>query len=219
MSSIATTIELMLGMLLLAALFVGIRLDKRLRLLREGEAGFALAVDELNTAALRAEAGLSELKTTIRAAESELADRLQDARAANNRLQANLAKVSEASDRLENLIVRAPIAARTASPAPSRSEPAQSARANQPDLEVFNLTRPVSPPDMGAAAAGAREPHTSWRPVGGDARALQRAAATAARGFGLGVRPDATPRSRARVDDDLFETPAEPLRLANGARR
>ena len=231
MSSIAVTIEMMLGMLLLAALFVGIRLDKRLRALREGEAGFALAVDELNTAALRAEAGLAELKTTIRQAEVDLGDRLQDAKAASARLQQNLAKAGEASDRLENLIVRAPIAARTATPAPApQAEPApRPSRVAevrpQGEPGVFNLTRPVSRADMGVAAAASRERKTFWQPAGGDARELQRAAASAVRGFGAspGVRappePGPTPRSRARVDDDLFEVPAAPARLATGARR
>jgi hypothetical protein len=58
-----------------AALAYGVRLERKLRELRESQAGFAKAVQELDQAAARAEAGLQALKVMTEVAREELADR------------------------------------------------------------------------------------------------------------------------------------------------
>ena len=62
MSLIALGLDILLVGLLLAALAVGLRLNKRLKALRDSQAGFASAVRDLDAAALRAEQGLADLR-------------------------------------------------------------------------------------------------------------------------------------------------------------
>ncbi len=57
MSPIALILNLLLGGLLVAALALGLRLDRRLRALRESQAGFIKAVNDLDQAAARTHAG------------------------------------------------------------------------------------------------------------------------------------------------------------------
>ena len=62
MSPIALAMNLVLALLLLAALGFGIRLNGRLKALRDGQLDFAGAVADLDRAAQRAEKGLAELR-------------------------------------------------------------------------------------------------------------------------------------------------------------
>lgn len=84
-------LDAVLMLLLVAALAYGIRLDRRLRTLREGQLAFAGAVNELNAAAGRAEAALGSL----RAASGEtdmLHDRILKARAVKQELEMLIAR-------------------------------------------------------------------------------------------------------------------------------
>jgi hypothetical protein len=84
-------LDAVLMLLLVAALAYGIRLDRRLRTLREGQLAFAGAVNELNAAAGRAEAALGSL----RAASGEtdmLHDRILKARAVKQELEILIAR-------------------------------------------------------------------------------------------------------------------------------
>jgi len=87
MSIIGLLMNFLLAALLLAALVMGWRLNRRLKALRDSHDGFALAVRELNAAAARAEQGLADLRAATDEAIDELADRIDKGRALATRLQ------------------------------------------------------------------------------------------------------------------------------------
>lgn len=99
--------DAVLMLLLVAALGYGVRLEKRLRALREGQLAFAGAVTELNQAASRAEAALSALRGS-----GQETDLLHD----------RIVKAREVKQQLETLIARAPTAP-VATRAPVETEP------------------------------------------------------------------------------------------------
>jgi hypothetical protein len=119
MTFVPIILDCLLGVLLVAALMLGMRLDKRLKGLRESHAGFAAAVGDLDRAAARAEQGLADL----RAATDEAADVLA----------ARIEKAQILSMKLENIVDRA---ANAPPPAPARDRQAP------PSRESF--TRPVT---------------------------------------------------------------------------
>lgn len=94
MSLIGLAMNLLLAGLLGAALVLGLRLNKRLKALRDSHDGFAIAVRELNAAAERAEQGLADLRAATDEAIDTLADRIEKGR--------------ELAAKLERLIVIAP---------------------------------------------------------------------------------------------------------------
>ncbi len=81
MSLIALGLNVLLVGLLLAALTVGLRLNKRLKALKDSQDGFAGAVRELNLAAARAEQGLADLRAATDEATDALAERIEKGRA------------------------------------------------------------------------------------------------------------------------------------------
>jgi ElaB/YqjD/DUF883 family membrane-anchored ribosome-binding protein len=87
MSIVGLVLNLVLVGLLVAALFVGLRLNKRLKALRDSHDGFASAVRELNSAAQRAEQGLADLRAATDEAVDLLADRIEKGRALATRLE------------------------------------------------------------------------------------------------------------------------------------
>lgn len=141
MSMIGLFLNLLLVGLLLAALGLGVRLNRRLKALRDSHDGFAVAVRELNAAAERAEQGLADLRAATDEATDALADRIEKGRAlaaklerllaqapaglqnlalpekeTEQRLGALLAAAREARARPERLVRREPLAPRPASP-------------------------------------------------------------------------------------------------------
>ena len=113
-----------LMLLLVAALGYGVRLERKLTALREGQQAFASAVTELNAAAGRAEAALASLR-----ASGQETDLLHD----------RIIKAREVKAQLEALIARGPVAAapaavvepvRVAAPAPV-APPADDERAQR----------------------------------------------------------------------------------------
>lgn len=62
MSAVGIVMDVLLIALILAAIGFGMRLERKLKALREGQEGFAKAVSELNVAAGRAEAAMAELR-------------------------------------------------------------------------------------------------------------------------------------------------------------
>ena len=97
-----------LMLLLVAALGYGVRLERKLTALRQGQQAFASAVTELNAAAGRAEAALASLR-----ASGQETDLLHD----------RIIKARELKAQLEALIARGPAVA-PAAPEPVRAAPA-----------------------------------------------------------------------------------------------
>jgi len=87
MSAIGLIMNLVLAGLLLAALGMGVRLNRRLTALRDSQDGFASAVAELNAAAQRAEQGLADLRAATDEATDALADRIEKGRALAAKLE------------------------------------------------------------------------------------------------------------------------------------
>lgn len=96
-------LDSLLMLLLVAAIGYGIKLERKLKALREGQLAFAGAVTELNAAAGRAEQALA----TLRASGQET-DLLHD----------RIIKARAVKQELEVLIARAPAAPRQAEPQP-----------------------------------------------------------------------------------------------------
>ncbi|KQS54425.1 hypothetical protein ASG17_12405 [Brevundimonas sp. Leaf363] len=80
-------LDCVLMLLLVAALGYGVRLERKLTALREGQVAFAGAVSELNTAAARAEAALGSLRASGQETDL-LHDRIVKARAVKAELEA-----------------------------------------------------------------------------------------------------------------------------------
>lgn len=196
MSLIALAMNLFLALLLLAALGFGIRLNGRLKALRDGQLDFAGAVADLDRAAQRAEKGLAELRIATDEALELLAGRIEKARELANRLETHTAGAARPIERAPERPMERPVLRAVAErdPAPRRAGmgrrladlPIDEAEAAAEDL-LLRLT------DAEPAPAPVREPP---RPVR------------------MELKP--TPRSRASVDDDLFDSSP---RTALGARR
>jgi hypothetical protein len=113
-----------LMLLLVAAIGYGIKLERKLRTLREGQLAFAAAVTELNSAAGRAEQALA----TLRASGQEtdlLHDRILKARAVKQELEVLIARAPArpADSRIETREDERRAAARTPAPAEPAPEP------------------------------------------------------------------------------------------------
>ena len=207
MSPIGIGLDLLLAGLLVTALFVGLRLDKRLKRLRETQAGFAGAVSELNKAVQKAGTGLSDLKTATREAQADLGDRLTDAKTFSLKLEQQGARAQELAERLERAIEGAPKVAiareaflrstQAREPAPIADEPPY---APEPELAPARAEpvyqAPIRPlaPIVAARAAPPAFADEEEEP--------------------LVLRQAALSRVRYDDDDDLFE----PVRAAGGAR-
>ncbi len=79
MSIIALSMNILLGVLLVGALIMGWRLERRLKTLRSGHDDFAKAVADLDNAALRAQSALVSLRLASQEAEEGLAGRIAEA--------------------------------------------------------------------------------------------------------------------------------------------
>ncbi len=111
MSLIAVAMNLLLAGLLIAAMVVGVRLNRRLKALKDSHAGFEVAVRELNMAAVRAEQGLADLRAATDEATDMLSDRIEKGRA----LAAKLEKLVSSAPELP----RATMAERAPRPMPA----------------------------------------------------------------------------------------------------
>lgn len=179
MTAIAFAMNCLLAMLLLAAMMVGLRLEKRLRGLRDSHAGFAQAAFDLNGAIARAEAGLAEMRKALRDADETLTERVDEARAAARKLEM-------AMRRAEPQMAFADRAVAT--------QPPEAA----PDAELDALPIKDLLARLRGSIASADRSEAEVLPLRDRAE------------------PPAASRSRARVDDDLFEIDAP--RRAGAAR-
>ena len=188
---IAIALDLFLATLLICALLVGLRLERRLKVLRDSQTGFAAAVIELNAAMAKAQQGLADLKAATTEAQTDLTDRIQDARGVAARLDQKTPGAAEAAVKLEAVIERATaVLARGAAERTLRAEEAA-----------------MPPPHYARSPYPARAPAPAPRPAAQEEEPLV-------------LRPAAlsrpAPRSRAPADDDLFEAP---LSMRPGDRR
>ncbi len=88
---IGTVLDAILMLLLVSAIAYGVRLDRRLKAVKEGQAAFAGAIAELNTAAGRAESALKTLRDAGQETDL-LHDRIVKARALKQELEALIAR-------------------------------------------------------------------------------------------------------------------------------
>jgi hypothetical protein len=149
MSIVAIGMNLMLAGLLIAALVMGLRLNGRLKALRDSHEGFAKAVADLDAAALRAEQGLADLRAATDEALDLLGERIEKARALSQKLERQLqpspgrraepqdpgADAERVAHRLGSLLsaARETRPARTEPARPARREPART----EGDDELF----------------------------------------------------------------------------------
>lgn len=188
MSLIAIGMNVLLAGLLVAAMMVGIRLNRRLKALRDSHEGFEAAVRELNQAATRAEQGLADLRAATDEATDMLSDRIEKGR--------------QLAAKLEKLIGAAPELPRTA--APDRPAP-------RPMPSVVPPARSDSAEDrLGKLLAMARS-----RLAAEETRAPAPAAAPEPL---VGRAPLPGRRVMPQVDEDLFEDAPLALDRAAGGR-
>jgi hypothetical protein len=93
---ISIGLNLILGVLLFCALVLGLRLERKLRGLRQSHLDFAKAVNELDQAAARTEHSLAALRAGTEAAKTDIASRIDQARIACQRLEALCADADKA---------------------------------------------------------------------------------------------------------------------------
>lgn len=192
MSLIAFAMNGFLAVLLIAALVFGWRLERRLKALRDSHEGFAKAVAELDQAAARAEQGLADLRAATDEAAETLAVRIE-------RAQALAAQLEERT---------------------SRPLPPPSARPERPEREERferpSLARREPEPAPPAPAQPERrlKAEDFERLLDREDRLPPVARPT----LGAPSASRETPRSRARIDDDLFDGPGDSSRHGNNPR-
>ncbi len=220
MDLVTVSLDLLLAALLIAALAYGVRLERRLKALRDGHAVFAQAVRELDQSVLRAEAGLDQLRKAGEEARDGLHDRILKARDASAELERMLARAERVRSQPQPAPQIAPqIAPQPAPLAASRKMPELAIRGAR-QLEP----RPRAPARVEDAAErvaqailGLGELTPEPEPDVLELRVpeLRRPEPLVER------RPETQPsrRPRAAADEDLFETPPPELRRALGGRR
>lgn len=145
MSEIALTMNLLLMALLLVALGMGWTLNRRLKALRDSQAGFAKAVSELDGAAKRAEAGLSDLRSATAEANQVLSERISMARDLAGKLEDRIAVASR------------PPPAREPAPKPAEREPLTLGRPAPAPRPRMELGRPPAQPPRQALSRRATD--------------------------------------------------------------
>jgi hypothetical protein len=195
MSLISIGMNLLLAGLLVAAMVVGLRLNKRLKALKDSHVGFEVAVRELNVAAQRAEQGLADLRAATDEATDMLSDRIEKGRAL--------------AAKLERLVAAAPELPRAAAPErtqnramPPVTPPARPSSADDRLQQLLAMARSrlqaqeeaPSPPAPRAPRAVADEPLVGRAPLPGR-------------------------RLVSGLDDDLFEDAPLTLTRQAGAGR
>lgn len=140
-----------LMLLLVAALGYGVRLERKLTALREGQQLFASAVTELNDAAGRAEAALASLRSSGHETDL-LHDRIIKAREVKAQLEALIARAPAATAPTAQAAPKPPAAVAKAAPAPAPAETDERARRMAALAErIQGLAQPGGPRAAGIA--------------------------------------------------------------------
>ena len=117
MNPVVLSLEGLLAVLLACTLLLGLKLERKLKALRQSQAGFASAVRDLDSAAARTEAGLDALRYATENAKEVLVQRMEAAQAMALRLEQITAEAEDATLRAEGAAKTARSAARPGCPA------------------------------------------------------------------------------------------------------
>ena len=146
MNLVVISLEVLLAFLLLATLLFGVKLERKLKALRQSQAGFASAVRDLDGAAQRTEAGLDALRYATENARNVLVERMDAAQAMALRLEQLTGEAESAALRAETATVNA---AKALSPPPPPPRPAlayEHEDAPQPYSRPLRAPEPVPAP-------------------------------------------------------------------------
>jgi len=180
MSLLALSMDVFLAVLLIAALVMGVRLNGRLKALRQSHEGFARAIVELNDAAVRAERGLAGLREAATETHDSLLARIDTARSLAAKLDGQI-QTARGLVESQALTRAPPVAPTPVSAAPVRPEPTPSEAAAQDSLRRLALRFGLSGGTESVQPAAQRPAES--RPV----------------------RPARPTRQRLPEEDDLFE--------------
>lgn len=192
MSLTAIVLNGLLAVLLVVALGYGMRLERRLKALRDSHEGFAKAVADLDRAAMRAEQGLADLRAATDEAADTLGERIAQAKALALQLD----------ERLNQPMV---------TPPPAASGRAAVEKRLSGEARLAAEPRPIRAPEPEAPPQPQRRLRAEdfEKLLDREARIPRDAPPPSA---ARSSAPKETPRSRARIDDDLFEGPEDPPR-------
>ena len=214
MTAITLVLQTVFSLLVIAALAYGVRLNRKLVELRDGQAKFAEAVTELDRAAARAESGLHALRTSTEVAEAELAGRIEAARDLAAKLAALNSDAAIAVKRLENAARAVP------TPAPARfDERPRAAETDHDERRPASVRETVDHSRLGGPTPGRAEPAPA-RPFLRQEADLFEAPLTAARAEAAAAAPVSDTSDRLRRVAELLRAPDDGRgRNAAGARR
>ena len=177
MNPVVLSLEGLLVLLLGATLFMGLKLERKLKALRNSQAGFASAVRDLDGAAARTEAGLDALRHATEGARDVLVQRTEAAQAMAARLEALTAEAETAALRAQSAADTAlrshervasaaaaaeAAAAAAAAAAEARALPRPEAYAYAPPTARLPVAEPAEP--IRAPAAAPRRPAPEQMP-------------------------------------------------------
>jgi hypothetical protein len=192
MSLIAFAMNGFLAVLLIAALVFGWRLERRLKSLRDSHEGFAKAVADLDNAAARAEQGLADLRAATDEAAETLAVRIERAQALALQLGELVSRPLPAAKAQSQPQPQSQAPVERPSPRLSREIPPAATPQEDRRLSAADFERLLDREDrVERAARGEPIPRPASRPGMASSQTNE------------------TPRSRARIDDDLFDGPGE----------
>lgn len=132
---IGVVMDALLMLLLAAALGYGVRLERRLKTLREGQMAFAGAVNDLNLAASRAEAALASLRAAGQETDL-LHDRIVKARALKTELETLIARSGRTAEPTAQTPAIEPVRA-TSQPRTEEAAPASAGLLSPEQVERF----------------------------------------------------------------------------------
>lgn len=190
MSLIALGMNGFLAVLLLAAMAIGWRLERRLRAVRDSHTVFAKAVGELDAATARAHAGLAELRSATDEAIDLLGGRLARAKDAADRLDRALAEADTMTARLSRRERDVEPLRPVAQPVERMERPAERPAAREDAAPAAVLREILQLAESGRLGPGAA--------------AISAARQAANRPTPAAARPAPRVR-RPALDDDLFE--------------
>ncbi|MGA0544133.1 DUF6468 domain-containing protein [Brevundimonas sp. VNH65] len=202
---IGVVLDAVLMLLLVAALAYGLRLERKLTALREGQLAFAGAVGELNAAAGRAQSALADLRAAGEDADL-LHDRIIKARTLKTELETLMSRMERAEGQIG---ARSDALAETRRPAtrpaplePSRQTPAREVEVSDDAADDRARRMQALADRIQGLGAGAAPGQANVSAILGALNAGRSAAPTAA--AGNHAVQDRINRARRTLDEDLF---------------